>query len=515
MSIPTAQPTVSPTLKPTHKPTTPPTPRPTDHVQSTCGDTTDGSYNGEPVTFVVHIPYRGDLQFNAASSSFTVTDIEAFTNLNVPLASDVNNDEIVTLYDIPAGDYKFLIAGDYNLTGTTGVFEVRITCTSPNPTNHPSNRPTLFPSGMPSSSPSYSPTKKPTLSPNKLPTLKPSRVPTSAPTKFPTSHPSKRPSGVPTSLPTKGPTSSPTKVPTLLPSQVPIRAPTSLHITSHPSFAPSATSSSYTTKTSNVDGEADGDSRVVRIDLSIPFLNDLGIGLYVTIGALLCCCCGGVAVFVCWKALKSKKSKPETEMISIQAGNAHQVVRVQSPHDQILQQAMDFQRKKIELQGSGFKIGDGMDGNEPAPLPPPPSNTTRCVVNLELQSSGLVGTRRDSYSDSDSVFGVTHGVGTRDELYNQNTDELVRTVEGVDSVNHVDYVVIKEVLMESNTTNWQEYFGNFIRHQVTDEVLKGFSREHENWNVLIPQIVARVKFQNAWFEYMSRVFQYNTNNAKV
>eukprot|EP01084_Bolivina_argentea_P042901 79080_1 len=130
---------------PTANPIATTTPRPTDPVGTwTCGDTTSGAYHGQPVTFVVNLPYDGSLQFNAAGSSFVVTDIEAFTNLNVALATDADNDEEVTLYDKPAGDYKFIINGEGTSSGT---FKATIACLSADPTAHP-----LTPAPTPGSS---------------------------------------------------------------------------------------------------------------------------------------------------------------------------------------------------------------------------------------------------------------------------------------------------------------------------------------------------------------------------
>eukprot|EP01083_Nonionella_stella_P174175 603078_1 len=65
----TDKPTTPPTMHPTYQPTHDPTPRPTDPNESTCDDVVIGSYHGSPVTFIVKIPHKGDLQFNAASSS--------------------------------------------------------------------------------------------------------------------------------------------------------------------------------------------------------------------------------------------------------------------------------------------------------------------------------------------------------------------------------------------------------------------------------------------------------------
>eukprot|EP01083_Nonionella_stella_P205309 747762_1 len=127
-SKPTPNPTPKPTPNPTPKPTQNPTPRPTDPGTSTCGDTVLGPYHGTPVTLTVQIPFKGDLEFNAATSNFVVTDIEAFSKLDVPLGTDTDNDGVVTLYGVPAGQYKFIINGE----GTTsGQFEVQTRCTSP------------------------------------------------------------------------------------------------------------------------------------------------------------------------------------------------------------------------------------------------------------------------------------------------------------------------------------------------------------------------------------------------
>eukprot|EP01083_Nonionella_stella_P140990 433568_1 len=139
---PSPNPTSKPTSNPTSKPTRSPTPRPTNPDISTCDDTVIGAYNGIPVTFIVHMPYKGDLQFGVTSSSFIVTDIEAFTKLNVPLATDADHDEMVTLMDTYVGDYIFIINGEGTQTGT---IEVRIRCFSDAPTSKPTLTPTTNP----------------------------------------------------------------------------------------------------------------------------------------------------------------------------------------------------------------------------------------------------------------------------------------------------------------------------------------------------------------------------------
>eukprot|EP01083_Nonionella_stella_P287113 977278_1 len=119
------------------------------------------------MTIVVHLPYEGALQFDTTWSSFVVTDIEVFTNLNQLLATDSNHDGQVTIYDKPSGDYKFFINGG---GASSGTFRANIACFSANPTRHPT----------------VNPTKKPTLNPTKRPTLNPTKKPTPNPTKRPT-----------------------------------------------------------------------------------------------------------------------------------------------------------------------------------------------------------------------------------------------------------------------------------------------------------------------------------------
>eukprot|EP01083_Nonionella_stella_P193386 714301_1 len=146
----TANPTKTPTPMSTKPPTSNPTPRPTNPDTSTCGDRVTGTYHGFPVTFVVDLPFEGDLEFNAASSSFDVTGIEAFTNLNVPLGTDTDHNELVTLYAMPPGYYKFMIMGH---GASSGLFDVLITCSSPDPTAFPTVNPTLIPTALPTRRP--------------------------------------------------------------------------------------------------------------------------------------------------------------------------------------------------------------------------------------------------------------------------------------------------------------------------------------------------------------------------
>eukprot|EP01083_Nonionella_stella_P147753 466677_1 len=76
--------------------------------------------------------------------------------------------------------------------------------------------------------------------------------------------------------------------------------------------------------------------------------------------------------------------------------------------------------------------------------------------------------------------------------------------EGVINVDLIDnnYAMIKDVLIESHAhvDDWEEMLKHFIYHQVSDDVLQGLSKEDENWNVLIPKVGPKIKFQNIWFK---------------
>eukprot|EP01083_Nonionella_stella_P180990 646972_1 len=182
---PTRRPTPNPTPKPTPNPTPNPTPRPTTKPTNphtaTCQDIVSGSYNNEVVTFIIHLPYEGDLQFDASPSTFPITDIEAFTMLNMPLATDTNGDENVWLYDKPAGDYKFIIDSSTHASGT---FIIHIQCVSADPTPYPTLKPIAAPNPTLISTPN--PTRKPTPNPTVKPTPNPTPSPTPSPTPKPT-----------------------------------------------------------------------------------------------------------------------------------------------------------------------------------------------------------------------------------------------------------------------------------------------------------------------------------------
>eukprot|EP01083_Nonionella_stella_P203421 742266_1 len=198
---PTKNPAPKPTTNLTNKPTAQPTPRPTDPVgTSICGDIVSGQYHGSPVTFLVHLSFEGDLIFNAGASSFVVTDIEAFTKLNIQLGTDTDHDEKITLVHIPSGEYKFIIKGE----GTTsGTFHAHIQCVSGDPTPNPTVKPTLHPTQTPTTAPvivststTAVPTEPITKQPRSNPTVNPHTTTptgTTPTTKPPTSYPTVNP----------------------------------------------------------------------------------------------------------------------------------------------------------------------------------------------------------------------------------------------------------------------------------------------------------------------------------
>ena len=135
--------------------------------------------------FVVQTLFDGDIIFDAHLSTFDVVRIEGYTYLDDKvLASDTDTDGILTLYDYPAGNYRFLLGAD---PGTFKTFVVMISCESDKPTMAPTDLPTQ----SPTSHPVESPTDAATLSPGnfepsiKAETLEPTQQPTMEPTTTP------------------------------------------------------------------------------------------------------------------------------------------------------------------------------------------------------------------------------------------------------------------------------------------------------------------------------------------
>eukprot|EP01083_Nonionella_stella_P074226 201274_1 len=90
------------------------------------------------ITFMVYMPFAGDLQFNAKASNFVVADMKSWNASDFLIATDADHDEIVTLQNISSGDYKFIILG---ANARSAVFNVKIQCcTGGSPTmNHVHN----------------------------------------------------------------------------------------------------------------------------------------------------------------------------------------------------------------------------------------------------------------------------------------------------------------------------------------------------------------------------------------
>eukprot|EP01083_Nonionella_stella_P167006 560094_1 len=188
---PSKQPTSKPTQSPTVKPTSNPTPNPTNPVDiAACGDTVSGAYNGEPVTITMSLPVSfdfGDVHLDAGASTFVVTDIEATTKSGVSLGIDEDHDEQITLTNLPAGEYKFILDGAGTQSGT---FKAQIQCfarstTSPttNPIATTSNQADPTPAPVTVASTTTTTTADPTETPTHVPST---ATPTSNPTINPT-----------------------------------------------------------------------------------------------------------------------------------------------------------------------------------------------------------------------------------------------------------------------------------------------------------------------------------------
>eukprot|EP01083_Nonionella_stella_P047743 127785_1 len=186
--LPTSNPSQIPTQTPTVKPTSKPTPKPTNPGDIlACGDNVSGAYNGEPVTLTMRLTFDfGDVRFDAGASSFVVTDIEATTKSGILLTPDIVGSEQITLTNLPAGEYKFILHG----TGAqSGTFKAQIQCfarstsTTASPTSNPIVTTTTAPDVT------YNPTSGTTATtaePTKTPTYNPT---TATPTSNPIIHP--------------------------------------------------------------------------------------------------------------------------------------------------------------------------------------------------------------------------------------------------------------------------------------------------------------------------------------
>eukprot|EP01083_Nonionella_stella_P191865 709775_1 len=345
---PTQTPTTNPTTTPTHHPTTvapsrAPTPRPTNPGDAACGDRITGAYNDENVTFIVHLPFVGNLQFDASSSDFSVTDIEAFTKLDMPLGSNADGYETVSLYNLPVGKYKFKI---WSTVDTTGTFDVEIICESanptpsptlatqtpsapptpldytPNPTNNPtkSTYPTKSPTIDPTKTPTNNPSNQPSILPTNTPIIAPSKTPINVPSETPTNNPSNLPSIAPLIEPSNDPSISPSKYPSSPPTEYPTEEPTVP--TFEPSFYPSLepthpspTTDVQVTSTDSQDESDDDDGELS--DLVDGFIAwDLKT-LILVIGCLVLCIVVVIGLCVFLKYQKKKMGIQKSQEISI------------------------------------------------------------------------------------------------------------------------------------------------------------------------------------------------------
>eukprot|EP01083_Nonionella_stella_P182428 656475_1 len=278
----TTEPTQHPTIFPTAKPTSPSLLR--------CGEQLRGDYNDQAITFEVRLPYAGDLIFDASSSTFAIQSLTVVFGIT-PVASDMDSDGILTLFNAISADYTFAIKAP---DGVYGLFDVRISCQSNHPTRSPSQDPTITP-GSPTRSPTDAtpfPTHSPTLQPSKDPTITPGSPtrspadPTPFPTHSPTLQPSKDPTitpgsptrspADPTPFPTHSPTLQPSKDPTITPGS-PTGSPTDAKTfpTQSPTLQP--TESSTQPKPISCGDEISGsyNNTAMSVQVLMPYSGDL------------------------------------------------------------------------------------------------------------------------------------------------------------------------------------------------------------------------------------------------
>jgi len=185
------------------------------------GSTVSGIYNDSMLTFNIYVPNDGEMTIDATSSSMTYTDgSNAYPLIGMELlypdntlvgdgeGADLYSDYLILgIADAEGGEryqlYYYVGPGYPPPTGTTGTYDLTVTCSSLAPTYDPTTEPTGVPTtASPTADPTFDPTKDPTTSsPTSSPTAEPT---TSAPTKDPTTH-------VPTENPT---TNAPTEDPT-------------------------------------------------------------------------------------------------------------------------------------------------------------------------------------------------------------------------------------------------------------------------------------------------------------
>eukprot|EP01083_Nonionella_stella_P179046 634425_1 len=198
-----------------HPTRTPTTQAPTLPGTILCGDMKVGEYNGQILTFIVYLPTKGDITFDASQSKFTIVAMEATTQLNIILATDVDHDGVISLSNTPAAYYKFVVDGGNE---ADAIYLIKTSCTSYDPVHIPTTAPIRAPITPPTNAPSEALSDNPSIAPTSLPTNAPLNAPTTTQT------PSDNPSNAPTSPPIIAPSDSPTaftQTPSVAPTQTP------------------------------------------------------------------------------------------------------------------------------------------------------------------------------------------------------------------------------------------------------------------------------------------------------
>eukprot|EP01083_Nonionella_stella_P006191 17991_1 len=124
-------PTIQPSVAPQPSSSVAPTTHPTDATVLSCDKTVVGTYNGQPISFIITVSFNVELIFDASASNFSHSTVEAFDTSGMLLAADSNQDGIVSFIapSQPTGEYKFVLGGNSNVSR---IYRVHITCVQNN-----------------------------------------------------------------------------------------------------------------------------------------------------------------------------------------------------------------------------------------------------------------------------------------------------------------------------------------------------------------------------------------------
>eukprot|EP01083_Nonionella_stella_P032045 87710_1 len=244
------------------------------------------------------------------------------------------------------------------------------------------------------------------------------------------------------------------------------------------------------------ESEEDDDDGFITINY-INVIIGISIGVGICLFILLCCC----------KKKNKRKQVPMDEQtlrhdplstadkgmwktigqLAI-AHEVNQMDRVHRLHPPDIQPGLVKEEEKEEEK----EEGQSSDSDEMYVVSP----AERTVGNMNASAEDE---EKDTHVQKQQDTANTAGVTATDKGTIKAVDRGEDSVEGV-TWDLSDYTMIKQVWMECGVDDWEQYFECFVEHQVSDDVLFGFSKEDENWNVLITKVGPKLKFQKVWFK---------------